>query len=146
MNPEINQKPIRFISRHWSRGSHKTQTDRQHRHRLEKINKVHIHLTVKTCSEAGKGRLGRGSGCRLFSAGGGGRRGPWGQKQDGEGLDTIHKLERGGLFVFTLLPCGSKTVQNYLTPTTGPLEMLQKFRGLGISLLVGARVCACVRM
>lgn len=29
MDPEINQKPIRFISRHWSRGSHKTQTDRQ---------------------------------------------------------------------------------------------------------------------
>lgn len=31
------------------------QTDRQHRHSLEKINKVHIHLTVKTCSPTGKG-------------------------------------------------------------------------------------------
>lgn len=29
MDPKINQKPIRFISQHWSRGSHKTQTDRQ---------------------------------------------------------------------------------------------------------------------
>lgn len=55
MDPKINQKLIRFISHHWSGGSHKTQTDRQHRHRLEKINKVHIHLTVKTCSPTGKG-------------------------------------------------------------------------------------------
>lgn len=29
MDPKINQKSIRFISHHWSRGSHKTQTDRQ---------------------------------------------------------------------------------------------------------------------
>lgn len=55
MAPKINQKPIRFISHYWSRGSHKTRTDRQHRHSLEKMNKVHIHLTVKTCSPAGKG-------------------------------------------------------------------------------------------
>lgn len=29
MDPKINQKPIRFISYRWSRGSHKIQTDRQ---------------------------------------------------------------------------------------------------------------------
>lgn len=27
MDPKINQKTIIFISHHWSRGSHKTQTD-----------------------------------------------------------------------------------------------------------------------
>ena len=56
MDPKINQKTIIFISHHWSRGSHKTQTDSQTQrcHRLEEINKVHIHLTVKTCSPTGK--------------------------------------------------------------------------------------------
>lgn len=29
MDPKINQKTIIFISHHWSRGSHKTHTDRQ---------------------------------------------------------------------------------------------------------------------
>lgn len=55
MDPKFIQKPIRFISHHWFRGSHKTQTNRQHCHRLQKINMVHIHLTVKTCSQTGKG-------------------------------------------------------------------------------------------
>lgn len=30
------------------------QTDRQHHHRLEKVNKAHIHLTVRTCSLTSK--------------------------------------------------------------------------------------------
>lgn len=82
MDPKINQKTITFISHHWSRGSHRTQTDEQHCHRLEKINKVHIHLTVKTCSPDRQGQAGGGS----FSAPReGGAVGIGGQKQDGEG-------------------------------------------------------------
>lgn len=61
--------------------------------------------------------------------------------RDAEGVDTIHKLEGSGPFVWICLPC-IRQCKNYNTPTTHPFKNLEKLCGLGAS----PRGCVCVRM